>query len=815
MPGITADQLGNPWFTEALTSRIATLTIPNAPLQAQPATISGVVNQPLVDVPIATFTDPDGPSPSTQYTATINWGDGTPVDSNVTFNPVGTSSSFQLLGNHTYTTAGKFTPVVTITDLASPRTATAFDSATISVSPVGPAGSITATAGTPFLDVDATGASHPVATFPVNPATPGGYSATIDWGDGTALGGATIIPTPIAMTDGITGNHTFAQPGIFNGSITLHNPDGSLTVFPLTSVVNSLNASINPKIGTAGTPLGGGFLTDVVPTPLSLLTADSAYYSATVDWGDGVTTAATFGVGVSGGFSVFATPHTYAAPGTYTLTLTVGDAGAPNLLATTGAVTITGLAGTPTPQSGIVGQPIGSGQPIPLETVSAAQESQIEAAFPAPKAGYYSATIDWGDGSPTSVGTLSQNPDGTFTVNGPSHTYQSPGDFHVNILIGTTGQPNLATFGNTIAVTEAPISISGGLNPTSDTGISDSDGITKDTVPNFLGTAAPDATVRLYAIPASSSSAGGGNIPSPVAPILIGQGAADPSGAYSITSSPLADGTYDIEAIATCKFGTQAETGFIESGSHPLVIDTVGPTITHFAVSNTLKGRFQVTYQDGLSGLVVSELVNGANYGVQRTTPKPEPGQRFIVSSLGATVETTPTTPVTVTGSVFNGHYLVLRGGEFVFTISGSGITDVAGNALDGEFYGTFPTGDGHNGTNFKAEVIIRQYTPSGPIPFTTANPSNPGVPAVSPTALAPKLKKPGLNAPPTSLPGVNTGEEVSSISTTSSSITRRRDQGQGRRQGRQGPRRASSPRPSRSWSRPSRSRSSTSQALD
>ena len=77
LPGLTSDQGGNPWFTESGTSRIGTFAIPNAPLQAQPAAITAVVNQPLVNVPIATFTDPDGPSPSTEFTATINWGDGT------------------------------------------------------------------------------------------------------------------------------------------------------------------------------------------------------------------------------------------------------------------------------------------------------------------------------------------------------------------------------------------------------------------------------------------------------------------------------------------------------------------------------------------------------------------------------------------------------------------------------------------------------------------------------------------------------------------------------------------------------------------
>jgi len=184
-------------------------------------------------------------------------------------------------------------------------------------------------------------------------------------------------------------------------------------------------------------------------------------------------------------------------------------------------------------------------------------------------------------------------------------------------------------------------------------------------------------------------------------------------------------------------------------------------------VSNTLKGQFQALFQDDRSGLVTPQLVNGANYDVQRPVPTPRPLQNFIVSSLTATPEGFPTQPVLVTGSVFNGHYVVLRGGEFIFTIDSARITDVAGNALDGEFFGKFPTGDGHPGGNFKAEVIIKGYTPSGPIPLTTASPNQPGVAVISPTTLAPKLKKPGLNAPPTSLPGQSTGTSLVSATST------------------------------------------------
>jgi hypothetical protein len=66
-----------------------------------------------------------------------------------------------------------------------------------------------------------------------------------------------------------------------------------------------------------------------------------------------------------------------------------------------------------------------------------------------------------------------------------------------------------------------------------------------------------------------------------------------------------------------------------------------------------------------------------------------------------------PTAPEEVV-LTFN-HGRPLRSGTYTVTIlSGTGATgarDVAGNALDGEFYGTFPSGDGTPGGNFVARL--------------------------------------------------------------------------------------------------------------
>ena len=68
---------------------------------------------------------------------------------------------------------------------------------------------------------------------------------------------------------------------------------------------------------------------------------------------------------------------------------------------------------------------------------------------------------------------------------------------------------------------------------TSDTGVSDSDNITSIDQPAFVGTAEPNALVRIYADG-----------------LLVGQGVATSAGNYEITVEPLAIGTYNITAEA-------------------------------------------------------------------------------------------------------------------------------------------------------------------------------------------------------------------------------------------------------------------------
>src|SRR5581483_10334371 len=61
-------------------------------------------------------------------------------------------------------------------------------------------------------------------------------------------------------------------------------------------------------------------------------------------------------------------------------------------------------------------------------------------------------------------------------------------------------------------------------------------------------------------------------------------------------------------------------------------------------------------------------------------------------------------------------------------------ITDVAGNRLDGDFFGFFPSGNGQPGTDFVANITTLHNVVFSPLPTTsTATPNNPpGTPGPS-----------------------------------------------------------------------------------
>jgi hypothetical protein len=241
--------------------------------------------------------------------------------------------------------------------------------------------------------------------------------------------------------------------------------------------------------------------------------------------------------------------------------------------------------------------------------------------------------------------------------------------------------------------------VTGTLDPSSDLGASPTDRITNDNTPTFSGQTAPGAPVQVFAERVEDQILGG--IRAAQAPISLGQTVADATGRWFLTSSvPLAEESYAITVKASLPGVTVAATTSLGS----LIVDTVGPRIQGVALQPR-RGRITLTVQDDRVGMDVSTVIAAGRYKVSRYL-SPIPPRPLAVTAVEASAVATSGTPQVVT--------LVLNGGRRIaharLRLIAEGLADLAGNLLDGEFAGNFPTGDGQPGGAF----VVRQDTARG-----------------------------------------------------------------------------------------------------
>jgi hypothetical protein len=161
------------------------------------------------------------------------------------------------------------------------------------------------------------------------------------------------------------------------------------------------------------------------PTPY----ATAAEYAASIDWGDG--SASSDGMvskGAEGGFIVTGT-HAYARFGDYDVTVRIADADNSSNAATTHSAAA--IADAPIH---VVGKSVTSPRAF-----SGAVATFSDDATPDGPASEFSATIDWGDGSPRSAGSVNRRDTGDgFWVSG-SHTYASTGRYAATVVVTSDG----------------------------------------------------------------------------------------------------------------------------------------------------------------------------------------------------------------------------------------------------------------------------------------------------------------------------------------------------------------------------------------
>jgi len=227
------------------------------------------------------FTDPGADT----WTATVNYGDGSPVASL----PL-SGKDFSL--SHTYSAMGTFTLTVSVNDGTASGTSTA--NVVVRSRPV-------ARINGPFVANEGSSISMSAAASSDADGTIQSYAW--DFGDGSTATGASA-------------SHTYPQDGTFTVTLTVTDNDGLTGTASTTATV----ANVTPVIaafGDATIMLGDNYSASGSFTDPG---ADS--WSASVNYGDGSSGPLT----LNG--KAFSLAHTYASVGTYTVTVTVSDGSA-------------------------------------------------------------------------------------------------------------------------------------------------------------------------------------------------------------------------------------------------------------------------------------------------------------------------------------------------------------------------------------------------------------------------------------------------------------------------------------------------------
>jgi hypothetical protein len=302
-----------------------TLTATGTPIAAKEGTsFSGTV---------ATFTDTNATNVASDFTVTINWGDGTTSTGAVT----GSNGSFTVTGTHTYADEGSFTATVTVADDGT-GTATSMVQSTATVAE---ADALTGT-GTPVKATEGqafTGTAVATFTNTNTGALASDFTATITWGDGSTSTG-TVTGGNGSFT--VSGSHTYAEEGTFNIGVTLvDDTPGTATATASTTATVADAAltltSFTPPSAIIGQPFSGVVATFKDANPNATLND----FTATITWGDGTVSTAIIQNNGNGTFSVIGS-HTYTSQPTGVFSVAIKDVGGASVSASTSGP-VTGL----------------------------------------------------------------------------------------------------------------------------------------------------------------------------------------------------------------------------------------------------------------------------------------------------------------------------------------------------------------------------------------------------------------------------------------------------------------------------------------
>jgi hypothetical protein len=177
---------------------------------------------------IASFSDARPTATASQFTATIDWGDGTTSPGTIAADTA-QSGQFLVVASHTYVHAGDLPLSVSITSSdPADNAASATSTAHVEDAPLSAVGDpVSALEGTLFQGVVAT----VYTTTPTD--TSSDLTASIDWGDGTTAPGTLAAHGSLSGPFDVTGAHIYRDAGAYAVRVTVSDNDGTAKAIAL------------------------------------------------------------------------------------------------------------------------------------------------------------------------------------------------------------------------------------------------------------------------------------------------------------------------------------------------------------------------------------------------------------------------------------------------------------------------------------------------------------------------------------------------------------------------------------------------------